>query len=321
MLLAAGLLVAWRIMTGFPSWGERRRRLLVWSAGVGLGLLLGAVQILPLGCYLAKSPVWGDRQRETKAWWQLSRPRLPEMVCTALPYAYGSQRRGHPNLARGLGVNNLNEAAGGYAGMATLIWLAPLAVSRRRRRSEVGFVLALGVFGAMGAFRLFPVDNLLRSLPVLNVTDNRRLTLWVAFSLSLLGGFGIDELARGGRIWWSWAAFWIVGAVVLCGIALGVPRLEPWLREQAERHYREAARNAPRSELANYQARGERQVRSALTFLPCYYGLAASELLVLGVLALLAARQGSGLAQASSRTHRSHAGRARRFRHGLEPGD
>ena len=31
----------------------------------------------------------------------------------------------------------------------------------------------------MGAFRWPPVDNLLRALPVLDVTDNRRLTLWV----------------------------------------------------------------------------------------------------------------------------------------------
>src|SRR5208283_149170 len=122
-----------------------------------------------------KSPVWGDRQRETKAWWALARPRLPDVVCTAFPYMYGSQRRGHPNLARGLGVHNLNEAAGGYAGLATLIWLAPLALVCRGRRSEAVFLIALGLVGAAGALRLPPVDNLLRALPVLEVTDNRRL--------------------------------------------------------------------------------------------------------------------------------------------------
>ena len=60
----------------------------------------------------------------------IDRPRLLDAVCTAAPYVYGSQRRGHPNLARALGVHNLNESAGGYAGLATLIWLAPLAVDR-----------------------------------------------------------------------------------------------------------------------------------------------------------------------------------------------
>ena len=39
----------------------------------------------------------------------------------------------------------------------------------------------------MGAFRLPPVDNLLRALPVLDVTDNRRLSLWVAFGLTAAG--------------------------------------------------------------------------------------------------------------------------------------
>ncbi len=297
VLLAAGLFVSWRAVTAVGSWRDRGQRLLIWSAGVAVGLLLGAVQIIPLGYYLAKSPVWGDRQRESKAWWVLARPRLPDLVCTAFPYVYGSQRRGHPNLARGLGVHNLNESAGGYAGLATLIWLAPLALGQRRRRPEVRFLMALGIVGAMGAFRIFPVDNLLRCLPVLDVTDNRRLALWVAFSLSLLGAFGIDELARGGRLPRSWFAVWIVGAALLGGASLIVPRLEPVLRQRAERHYGEAVRRAPAVEAAVYQARSERQVRSALTFLPFYYGLAASELLALAVLALLAARQGPGLAR------------------------
>ena len=208
--------------------------MLVWAAGIVLGLVLGAAQIIPLGYYLAKSPVWGDRRRATKAWWVLSRPRLPDVVCTAFPYMYGSQRRGHPNLARGLGVHNLNESAGGYAGLATLIWLAPLALGQRGRRPEVGFLVALGVVGAMAAFRLFPVDNLLRALPVLDVTDNRRLSLWIAFSLSLLGAFGIDGLARGEHLARSWIAAWLVGAGLLGGIAIVVPRLEPLLRQQAE---------------------------------------------------------------------------------------
>ena len=83
---------------------------------------------LPLGFYLAKSSVWSERKVERPAWWVIDRPRLLDAVCTAAPYVYGSQRRGHPNLARALGVHNLNESAGGYTGLATLIWLAPLAV-------------------------------------------------------------------------------------------------------------------------------------------------------------------------------------------------
>jgi hypothetical protein len=295
VLLAAGLFASWRAMSALASWRDRGRRLLFWAAGIALGLVLGAAQIIPLGYYLAKSPVWGDRRRETKASWELSPPRLPDALCTAFPYVYGSQRRGHPNLARGLGVHNLNESAGGYAGLATLIWLAPLALRQRRGRPEVGFLAALVVVGAMGAFRLVPVDNLLRALPVLDVTDNRRMSLWVAFGLTLLGAIGMDGLARGELLGRSWVAAWLLGAGLMGGIAIFAPRLEPLLRQRVERHYRDAARAAPESDKAIHRARGERQIRAALAFIPRYYGLAACELLALAAL-MLAARHGPGLA-------------------------
>ena len=161
VLLAGGLFALWRAATCVLARGAIEAEPASLDDGDRSGLAdLAAVQIVPLGYYLARSPVWGDRQRETKAWWTLSRPRLLDAVCTALPYAYGSQRRGHPNLARGLGVHNLNESAGGYAGLATLIWLAPLALRDRGRRPEVGFLAVLVVVGALGAFRLPPVDNL-----------------------------------------------------------------------------------------------------------------------------------------------------------------
>ena len=65
---------------------QRRER----AAGPGRresasGSWLGAVQILPLGCYLARSPVWGDRRRETQA--------LVELVAAA------AARRGVHGLA------------------------------------------------------------------------------------------------------------------------------------------------------------------------------------------------------------------------------
>ena len=188
VLLAGGLYALARCWLGADERGRRAAGACSSGRwGRAWAWRLSAVQILPLGFYLAKSPVWSDRQRERPAWWVIDRPRLLDAVCTAVPYVYGSQRRGHPNLARALGVHNLNESAGGFAGLATLIWLAPLAVVTRGRSPQVAFLTGLVVFGAMGAFRWPPVDNLLRALPVLDVTDNRRLTLWVAFGLTLLG--------------------------------------------------------------------------------------------------------------------------------------
>jgi hypothetical protein len=285
VLLAAGLYVAWR------SWSQRRgglplaRVVRAWASGTGLGIALAAVQIIPLGVYLAKSPVWGDRQRERPAWWMVSRPRVLEAVCTAIPYAYGSQCRGHPNLARALGVQNLNESAGGYAGLATVIWLAPLAFAVRRHSHLVTFLAGLAAFGAMGAFRLPPVDNLLRSLPVLDVTDNRRLTLWVAFGLTLLGGIGLDHLGQTFRLARSWVALWVVGAGCLATLAGMAHSSEPAVRAGALAHYRQAATATPGADPAAYRERAERQVRQTLDFLPRYAALTAAEL---GALAALA---------------------------------
>ena len=285
VLLAGGLYAAvsigWRACQG-ARW---RHAMLAWSAGTTLGLGLAAVQILPLGFYLTKSSVWSDRRGERSAWWQLERPRLLDAACTAVPYMYGSQRRGHPNLARALGVHNLNESAAGYSGLATLMWLAPLAVATHRRSRHGAFLIGLVLIGMLGAFRLPPIDNLLRALPVLEVTDNRRLTLWIAFGLSLLGGMGLDNLSQTRRLPRSWLYAWIAVALFLTLAAAVVPRFEDVLRHRAAAHYRHAALVAAGADPAAYQERADRQVRQALEFLPQYYGLVGIEL---GMLALLA---------------------------------
>ncbi len=68
------LTCCWRaacIALGRGCWRATRRRrraaqaCICWTLGICLGLGLSAVQILPLAFYLAKSPVWSDRQRRT----------------------------------------------------------------------------------------------------------------------------------------------------------------------------------------------------------------------------------------------------------------
>jgi hypothetical protein len=232
LLVASGLLAVWRIAR-FSTWRERCPRLLVWGGGIGLGLAVAAVQIVPLGYYLARSPVWGDRQRETRQFWAFEQPRLLDAVCTAFPYAFGSQRREHPNLARALGVHNLNESAGGFAGLVTLIWLAPLAIRNRRLHPEISFLILLVATGLLAAFRFPPVDNVLRMLPVLSVTDNRRLALWLAFGLCVLGGFGIDALRRGEQVSRRWIFVWALSALVMATIAASAPLLKARFIERA----------------------------------------------------------------------------------------
>jgi hypothetical protein len=285
VLLTGGAYALAQAWWGRANRADALRGLAGWAAATTLGLALAAVQIVPLGVYLSKSHVWSDRQHERPAWWIPARPRLLDALCTAAPFAYGSQRRGHPNLARALGVHNLNESAGGYVGLAGLIWLAPLAVVTRWRSRRVLFLAGLTLCGALGAFCLPPVDNLLRALPVLEVTDNRRLTLWVAFGLTLLASIGLDELGESWRLPRAWLALWVVACVGLVAAAESVRGFEPRLRERALAHYRAAAEAAPGADLGTYPQRAERQVRSALDFLPSYYVLLGGELLFLVSLA------------------------------------
>jgi len=287
VLLAAGGLAVWRLALD-PKTSERRgAAALAWGAGIALGLGLAAAQIVPLGVYLTKSPVWSERHREHPPWWELTRPRLPESACVGLPYLYGSQRRGHPNLGRGLGLDNMNESAGGYAGLATLIWLAPLGLIGRRRPLEVRFLALLLIVGAMGAYRIPPVDNILRALPVIGVTDNRRMTLWVAFALTFLGAFGMERLSRGTIPSRRWALGWLAGAAALMVAASAVSLSETMIRERAERHYAQTT-----GEIAPEMAsrRADRQIKAALDFTPWYLRTVAGELLLLAAMVEAARR-------------------------------
>jgi hypothetical protein len=283
-LLAALLYTASWLWRNRSDARRARAAALRWTFGILLGLTVASAQILPLAGYLAKSPVWGDRQRERPPWWTLARPRALDSVCTAVPYAYGSQRRGHPNLARALGVHNLNESAAGYTGLATLIWLAPLAVIASRRSPIVLYLAGLTTFGALAAFRLPPVDNLLRALPVLEVTDNRRMTLWLAFGLTMLGGIGLDHLGETWKFKRFWWISWLAASVVLIIVAVTIKRYEPALRQRALEHYRVAA-ESEEGDPAVAVRRASRQVTATVKFIPRYYGIVAVELALLAVLA------------------------------------
>jgi hypothetical protein len=266
---------------------ERTWAWLGWVGGVGLGLLIAAAAILPLAGYLSRSPVWADRLVQKRPSWEFERPRLLDSACTGLPYLHGSQRRGHPSLGKALGVNNLNESAGGFAGLATLIWLAPLGVQARWGDWHVRVLAGLGVVGFFGAFQLPPVSNLFRALPVLDVIDQRRLTLWLAFCLPLLGGIGLDRLEafRIGRAWRGWISLWALVALGFAVAAGLVPRFESTLRARARAHYAASAERME-GEADRVGLLAERQVRAALVFVPGYLGGSAGHLAVLAALAV-----------------------------------
>ena len=165
-----------------------------------------------------------------------------------------------------------------------MIWLAPLAWSARRTQPRVKFLAALTVFGFLGAFRLPPVDNLLRAMPVLGVTDNRRLTLWLAFGLVSLGGIGVDRLwaVRRASAWGPWGWAWVAASVALLAAAGGVERLAPIDPCQGPGRITSNALEAtPGAEPEVYRARADRQVEETLSFVPRYLAIAATQALIL----------------------------------------
>ena len=266
VMLALGLEALWRI--------RARRVLAAWFAAMTLGVAVAAVEVVPLAAYLTRSPVWSDRSNERPSPLRLTRPRVLDALCTFAPYAYGSQRRGHPNLAKALGVHNVNESAGGFVGLATWLWLVPLGALTRPRHERSRFLVVLGVCGFLGGFGIPPVANLLRAVPVVDVIDPRRMTLWTAFAGAFLGGIGLDRIAATIR---SATIARLVPCVALGGsaallVATVIPRFEPVLRVRAEQAVRDA-RLGP----GEARVRIERQVGETLRFVPRYYGFVEAQ--------------------------------------------
>ena len=288
VFFAAGFVACWRLTIG-PKPGSPRRALMTWSVGVGLGIAAGAVAFVPLGAYLTRSPVWGDRLADRASIWDIETPRLLDAACTAYPDLFGGQRRGLPNLGKALGVHNVNESAGGFAGLATLIWLLPVALAKPRP-PRAPMLAALGAVGAMGAFGVPPLANLIRAVPVLDVIDHRRLTLWVGFALSLLGGIGLDRISgtSRGRGWAVWIAIWVLGALGLAAAGLGLDQYAHRLRPRIEAHFEqvEGAAAAGVRDPDAIRRKVDRQVRNLEVGLPRAYGFEAAGLLAMAAAAI-----------------------------------
>jgi hypothetical protein len=288
VLLGACVFAIW------SAWPPRRgyRALAAWAGGMLLGVVLGMCQILPLAGYLSRSHVWADRGAERESPLAVPRPRVLDAACTVFPYLYGSQRRGQPNLARGLGVQNLNESAGGFCGAITLLWLAPAAWSQRRKLRLVRFLVVLTVVGAMGGFDVPPVANMLRALPVIDVIDARRMTLWVAFGMTVLAGIGLPhalDWARSAVGQWSRRGWIAAGTAMVVG-ACAVPAAETWLRGRAAAHYASAVEQGTVNSAIEAKALAARQVENVVTFMPHYLTWCAGLLGTMAVLSWAAAR-------------------------------
>jgi hypothetical protein len=144
------------------------------------------------------------------------------------------------------------------------------------------------------------VDNLVRLVPVLNVTQNQRLLLVVSLAHVLLGASGIeawrewvDPASR--RLRLGLIVLLVAAAGALAAAAVSVRFFEPQLRARAAAHY--ASQATARGLAADsFQDRADRLPRQAIEFFPrCYLASSGYAVLLAGLACLARARPGRWL--------------------------
>ncbi len=104
---------------------------------------------------------------------------------------------GHPVPARGVpfaGLRSYLECNGAYIGLLTLGLAFVAAVCGPLRNKGLGAVKWLWALGFIIAYQVPLLGPLVNRLPLLNVSHNNRLMLWMAFAGSILAAFGLDLL-------------------------------------------------------------------------------------------------------------------------------
>jgi len=214
-----------------PVWARLARGVGALAVVCGLGLLLAAVQLLPMKEFvdLSERSAYAYEQVATYA---VSRASL---VMLLVPRFFGWLDYTQPSY---WGPNNYVELSG-YAGLLTLV-LAALALRFRPWRETVPWLalaafalwIALGPHGGLHwlVYRFVPVLGQMRA-------PGRYLLLW-SFGVAVLGGLGLDAAlreARGPRreAWQRWLSGGAVatGTLALVLLLIGPPVvlvLESW---------------------------------------------------------------------------------------------
>ena len=97
---------------------------------------------------------------------------------------------GNPRVHNYRHAINFNELCTQYAGLATLI----LAVAGARRRNA--FWIAVFVVALLLAIMPGPVIDVVKHIPLLNITANGRMRFVLAFAMAVLAAFGFEEVRR-----------------------------------------------------------------------------------------------------------------------------
>ncbi len=242
---AARLLMLWRGRAGLARVVQRG----AWLLGlVALGLVLGAVQFLPLFEFAGLNFRSGSASYDEVVGW--AHP-LRDVIQFALPNFYGNPSHhqyfdvfsralvpvtvnafGQPITHTDWGIKNYAEGAL-YLGILPLA-LALYGVLSAARQPQAddghrGRVIAFALLGLLGLSLMFglPTYRLLYLLPGIDQLHSPfRWIFAVTLSVAVLAGFGADRLARGQglagaalRRWFGYGLL-LIGVVVLAGLLL-----------------------------------------------------------------------------------------------------
>jgi hypothetical protein len=239
----------------FPRTGRLKaiaRSAIALGAAVVFGFAMAAMQWLPLIEYAKHSGATVVRQERLEGQrFFATDPRY--LLGVFFPYANGFPDGVMPfEIRKATHLPNTNELSPGWVGTIPLVLGVFAAVVLRKRFSTVKMWTAIGLVAAAIAINFPLLDNLVRRTPGLGVAQNARLLMATALALSILAGFGLEELMQRisagmdplrlrilmARFAWSIVAF---AAVMLIGLYAGRQKLLDRGYSKAEEEYRKTS--------------------------------------------------------------------------------
>jgi hypothetical protein len=215
VLLTAGFYAVWQLSEGL--WQKNWRRALSAAATIGTGWLLGfaisAAVLLPLMDYVGTG---ARMDSHTEGFEERPPQGLEALPAILRPDVYGGQTRA--NWTRTIRAGFIESSSSAYAGLLAALWLAPLAWSHARLRSQTVFWMLLVLVTLGWTLNVPGIVDVLRSRPLrplVSLSYNR----WV-FATSeatlILAAIGLDSLRTGSsRFRWWWTAPIFATAVFL----------------------------------------------------------------------------------------------------------
>ena len=204
VLLVCGLFFIYR-MVGIVrlerSWKAFWRPVAAGGLASLLGLMIGAVQLLPTLEYLQHGAIVSKRERslpESPTAHAFRWRWLPTLV---MPSFYGNPIRQPHTLPESFRqeyrLQNFNERSGAWVGIPLMLLAGVLITVRRPGRHTLFFFLLL-LFGFCVAYRIPGVFQAFLALPGSKLMEPMltRFELLMAFSFCVLGAYGLDELVK-----------------------------------------------------------------------------------------------------------------------------